>query len=88
MFSLTEWIMKGAVWPRAAAFRVLWLQDGTAELRAGEEECEGVMTAFPIYHIVEGDGVTFHPEYGVPVYRLKSPQAGGAQVLPSRVHRA
>ena len=48
MFLLTKWIMGGAVWHRAGAFRVLWLQDGTVELRVGEGECEGIMAAFPI----------------------------------------
>lgn len=37
MFSLTEWIMKGAVWPRAAAaLRGAWIPDGGAELRQDE----------------------------------------------------
>ncbi|MCK4458477.1 MAG: hypothetical protein KAU52_01995 [Methanosarcinales archaeon] len=30
------------------AIRVSWVPDGAEELRAGEEECKGAMTAFPI----------------------------------------
>ncbi len=37
MLSLTEWIMKGVVWHRAGAFRVMWLQDRTVELRAARQ---------------------------------------------------
>jgi hypothetical protein len=38
MFSALEWIMKGAVWPRAAAFCGAWIPDGAEELREGEPE--------------------------------------------------
>jgi hypothetical protein len=39
MFSALEWIMDGAVWPRAAAYCVCRVPDGAEELRAGE--CRG-----------------------------------------------
>lgn len=76
MFSLTEWIMKGAIWSVLLLFVFLgyrrWSR-GVTGGRGGVQGCDDCIS-----HIAESDGVTFHPEYGVPVYRLKSLQAGGA----------
>ena len=41
MFSALEWILKGAVWPRAAAICVCRVQDGAEELWAGVGRCVG-----------------------------------------------
>ncbi|PXF56689.1 MAG: hypothetical protein C4B59_16510 [Candidatus Methanogaster sp.] len=36
MFSLTGWVMRGAMWPRAAALRGAWIPDGAEELQEGK----------------------------------------------------
>ena len=43
--------------------------------------------AITAFSISRNNSATFRREYGVPVHRLKSPQAGDAQALQSRVHR-
>ena len=46
MFSLTEWIMKGAVWPPAAVFRGAWITGwnrGVMEGGEGARVCRGIV---------------------------------------------